>query len=200
MACQLFFYADYFGMESEADLYLDKAPLKEAIDQLIKTNKQYIYNSTSVEYLNHINTERASKYFSSEDGVDATRCLIYQIDGSNTPAGLAHQPKGRKDVLVAINFSDDTLKILQEINLSNVEANDIFTDILGFSNSPKMKITEDSVLQIPNAVYIELPPKAYSIWVQGNESPVLAEFIEFSAEAYEDFIEISWEIPSEKSC
>ena len=191
------FYADYFGSESEADLYLEKAPLKEAIDQLMRTHQQYIFNSTNIEYLNAHNSDKASIYLSEAEGAGPSSTLVYQLDGSNTPAGLAK--KGHKDVIVAINFSQDTLKLIQEINTSNISEHDYFSDILGLSNHPKTEIVVDSKHEIVHAIYIELPPRAYSIWVQGNEQPVIAEFISFQADAYEDFVELSWEIPSEKT-
>lgn len=192
------FYADYYGNEAAIDLYLDQQALKPIIDQLMKVHKQYIHQSTRVEYLNHFETEKSSHYLSAEKGADASSTLIYQIDGTNTLAGQANTPKGKRDVIVAINFATDTLQLIQEINSAYVNAGDYFTDILGFSNEENTAVKFDSEFHIPNSIYIELPPRSFSIWVQGTAKPVLASAIEFNAVPYDDFIELSWDIPSEK--
>lgn len=192
------FYADYYGSEASVDLYLDQEPLKDYIDQLMKVHKQYIYNSTSVEYLNRFNTDKASHYLSTEDSKDPGKALIYQLDGTNTLAGQANRPKGQRDVIVALNFGQDTLKVYQEINGANINQGDSFTDVLGFSTSESMTVTFNSEFHIPTAIYIELPPQSFSIWIQGSADPVITELLEFSAASYKDYIELSWSIPSEK--
>ncbi len=188
------FYGDYFGPESEIEYFLDREPLQEDIDQLIKTHREFIYNATSIEYLNREGADRQSHYLSGT----AERALIYQIDGTNTPAGQA-TPSGSKDVLVGINFSDTTLRVYQEINLSHIEAGDRFTDILGRSNRPETTVGEANEKNIPNAVYLELPPRSYSVWVHGKAEKVLTSPIDFSAEALDDYIELSWEVTDERN-
>ena len=188
------FYGDYFGPDSEIEYFLDRPPLREEMDQLIKTHREFIYQATSIEYLNRLGTERRSHYRSGS----AERALIYQIDGSNTPAGQA-TPSGSKDVLVAINFSDTTLQVFHEVNPAHVEAGDRFTDILGRSNQPEAIVGVANESGVPNAVYLDLPPRSYSIWVHGKAEKVLTSPIDFSAEPLSDYIELSWEVADERN-
>ena len=192
------FYADYYGHESGADLYLDQEPLKDTIDQLMKVHREYIHHSTTIEYLNRFDTDKQSVYLSAETGADASKALIYQLDGNNTQAGQANYLKGKRDLLVALNFASDTLRVLQEVNIANISEGDYFTDILGFSSTPLSNIHFDSLHSINNAIYLEVPPHSFSIWVQGSADPVLPALVEFNAEKYKDFVELSWTIPSEK--
>ncbi len=189
------FYGDYFGPESEIEYFIDKPALQEDIDQLIKTHQQFIYNSTSVEYLNRKGSERAGVFLSAEEGAGTERALIMQFDGSNTLAG--QQAEEGKDVLAVINFADTTLRVLQEINMANVAPGDHFTDILGRSKTPIAHVGFDSSRQVSNAVYLEVPPHSYSVWVQGRAEKVITSSIDFSAERVEDYVELSWEVPEE---
>lgn len=189
------FYGDYFGGQSELDGYLDKEPLLKPITQLIKAHREFIFNSTSIEYLNQRGTDKLAFY---ESG-DSTRTLIYQIEGNSTPAGLANYPTGNKDVIVAINFSQDTLRLTQELNMANVEAGDYFTDILNQSLMPKADIIAyDSAHQVPNAVRLSLAPRSYSIWVQGRASQVVPSLVELTANAQSDYVELTWETAYER--
>ena len=192
-------YGDYYGDESELDEYLNYKPLREQIAQLIQAHKDYIYGAIGVEYLNRFETEKASYYPSGKKGVDASRALLFQIDGTNTPAGQRNQPAGNKDVIVAINFADDTLRVVQEVNLSNVRIGDVFTDVLGESLSPKMKVAAmDSAYRIPNSVYLVLPPRSYSLWVQGRASQIVPSRISLAVDAFTDYIELNWDVPYER--
>lgn len=193
------FYADYYGKESEEDGYLDKAPLNDEIDQLIKAHQQYIFNSTSIEYLNQTGSEQKSIYLSAAAGADSTSTLIFQLDGTNTPAGKANQQRGGKDVIVAINFADTTLQLIQEINMSNLQEGDFFTDILSRSDSEKCDVGVDNEHNVPNAIYIELPPKSYSLWVQGQATQLVTSLISLTTDSYEDFVELNWEVPYEQT-
>ncbi len=190
------FYGDYFGEESEIEFFIDKAPLKEDIDQLIKAHREYIFNATAVEYLNRPDTDKNAYYLSAGTGADASRALIFQLDGTNTPAGKASTNGGR-DVIVAINFADTTLQVVQEINMSNAAAGDYFTDILGRSNLAASTVEEFPEYQMDNAVYLELPARSYSIWVQGRAEKVMTSLIDFSAHIRNGFTELIWEVPEE---
>jgi hypothetical protein len=190
------YYGDYYGAESELDGFLDKKPLKAPIDQLIKAHQDYIFNSVSIEYLNRLNTDRASHYHSGSN----RRALVFQIDGSATAAGKSNLPPGNKDVLAAINFSGDTLRALFEINMSNVVLGDVFTDVLGSSLSPEMRVMAlDSAHRIPNAVQVVLPPRSYALWVQGRASPVVPSRVSLFAAAQVDFVELNWEVAYESN-
>ena len=190
------FYGDYYGEQSEMPEYLEKKPLKKEINQLIKTHKAYIYGSTSVEYLNRINTDKAAVYLSAPRGVDSTRVLIFQLDGTNTPAGLANSSSG-KDVLAAINFGMDTLNLIQQVNPSNIQAGDHFTEVLESSASPHLEVFTDTLRQIPYAVHLKVPPRSYSAWVQGRAEKVNASSINLTISNFADYIELNWEIAYE---
>ncbi|MCB0597313.1 MAG: T9SS type A sorting domain-containing protein [Phaeodactylibacter sp.] len=190
------YYGDYYGDQSELPEYAGKQPLKEQIDQLIKAHKDYIYGSTAVEYLNRFNTDKASFYLSAPDGVDSTRALIFQMDGTNTPAGEASNGAG-KDVLVAINFGNDTLQAIQEINRSNLRPGDHFTDVLGSSLSPRLTVFNDTAHSISNAVLLRLPPRSFGAWVQGRAEKVSASRITLAASSFTDYIELNWDVAYE---
>ncbi|MBN2571099.1 MAG: DUF1939 domain-containing protein [Ignavibacteriales bacterium] len=141
--------------------------LKNKIDQLIKVHKKYIYGSSSREYLNRSGTTR-NQYIVPGYGY-ATTTLIYQL--MNTPSD--------RDVIVAINFAGgtDTLKVYQEVNTSNFSSGQIFTDVIGNSLSRTITINGN------NEIYIELPPRSYSVWVQG-EVPIELDLKIFLQGAY----------------
>ncbi|MDX1942636.1 MAG: T9SS type A sorting domain-containing protein [Saprospiraceae bacterium] len=180
-------YEDYFGNASQT-------PLKNEIDRLIRVHKEYIFNSTSIEYLNSKDTDHKSFYLSASDGADATQALIFQLNGMHTSAGQA--TKGHRDVIVAINFSGKPLKVLQEINMSNVRIEDVFTDILGRSNQTSTVIAYDSVHHIPNAIFLDLPARSYSVWVQGEANPVANNLFALKVEPFDTYAELSWEVPA----
>lgn len=180
-------YNDYYGLNGQP-------ALKEDINQLIRAHKEYIFNSTAVEYLNSQDSERESIYLSAADGADAAQTLVFQMDGANTPAGQA--AKGRRDVIVAINFSNATLKLIQEVNTANLLANDVFTDVLGRSNQSVSPVEDDTLYNIANAIYIELPPRSYSIWVQGEAVPVSHSALALKVEPFDTYAELTWEVPA----
>jgi hypothetical protein len=188
------FYGDYFGSASEVQEYQDLPPLKAAIDQLIKVHQDFIFGSTSVEYLNKRNSDKKQIDLLSGTGADSTQFLLFQLDGNNTPAGKQHTPPGNQDVIVAINFSYDTLMIKQEINISNVQEKTIFTDVIGEALTPEIAVTPfDSSGDIRNAVTIGLAPGSYAVWVQGQTSAIVPSRIDLSTQGQDDYIEISWE-------
>ncbi len=180
-------YADYYGKEGQLSL-------KEEINQLIRAHKEYIFNSTAVEYLNSVDSERQSIYISAADGADAAQALVFQMDGANTPAGQA--AKGRRDVIVAINFSNVTLKLVQEVNTANLQLGDVFTDVLGRSSQTVSPVEDDTLHNIANAIYIELPPRSYSIWVQGEAMSVPHSSLALKVEPFDTYAELTWEVPA----
>lgn len=190
------YYGDYYGDQSELPEYMGKKPLKEQVNQLIKAHKDYIYGSTAVEYLNRFGTDKAACYLSAEKGVDSSRVLLFQMDGTNTPAGKA-SAGGGKDVLVAINFAYDTLEVIHEANASNLRDGDHFTDILGSSLSPRLEVFTDTAHSINNAVLIRLPPRSFGAWVQGRAEKVSASLVSLDASSFTDYIELNWDVAYE---
>lgn len=189
------FDIDYYGSKIENKYYTDQLALKAEIDQLIKAHREYIYNATEIEYLNRIDTDKESVYLSAKDGADASRALIFQLDGTNTPAGKVN--KKPRDVIIAINFADVPLKVIHQVNMSNVREGDIFTDVLGRSAESSTHVQMHGDIAIANAVYLELPARSYSIWVQGEAAPLGSGLIQLTAQTFEDFVELTWEAPAE---
>ena len=148
------FYPDYFGTPVP---FYPTVYLKPVIDSLIAIHKKYIFNSTRADYLN---MERSSylsaptQYESSGDGAGKMTTLIYQLSGG--PSG--------KDIIVAINFAGVTLKVDHQINThgGGIAAGTRFYDLLKHSGFPY------AVLSSQQTVYIELPPRSFSVWVNDN--------------------------------
>ena len=191
------FYDDYLAaLPEDGETTPNPILLKQSIDQLLKVHRAFIFNSTSIEYLNRIDTDRQSFYLSATEGADATQSLIFQMEGNNTPAGKAEG--GHRDVIVALNFSNTTLRVFQEINMSNVRLRDVFTDVLGKSSAEFTTVEDQATYKIPNAIYIELPPRSYSVWVQGEAPRVSPSLVNLSTTPFSTYVEINWEVPAEQ--
>ncbi len=132
------FYKDYYE-----PLYL-----KPAIDGLMKVNRKYIAGATSRSYLNAFNTPYAANFI--EGGSNSS--LIYQL--SDAPSG--------REVIVAINFAGTRLKVDQTINTANAPQGTEFTDIFGASAFAKANVNAS------NQLYIDLPPRSFGVWVEGE--------------------------------
>lgn len=189
------FYGDYYGGDSQLEGYLEKSPLRTQIDQMLEAHRQFIFNSTTAEYLNQKGSLRRADYYSG----DSTRTLIYQLEGTQTPAGLKNRGHSPKDVLVAINFSMDTLDVLHEINTANLAAGDYFTDVTGNAALEKMELMPfgeggDGL----RAVRLQLPPRAYAIWVQGRAPRIQPSRVQLAADPYPNYIELTWEVAYER--
>lgn len=135
------FYPDYFG-----DV-LPNAPtvtLKSEINALIDLHRDYIYQSTSVDYLSRFSTPYNSTY---TGGFDNTT-LLYQLSGG--AAGL--------EVIVAINYAGESLVLDHGINMTNLANGDVLTDMLSNSGQASTTIANGQM-------HIELPARSYSVWV-----------------------------------
>jgi alpha-amylase len=171
------FYPDYYGYPDDPVTWpyfpCGLSPMKHDIDKLMQLHQTYIYNSASVEYLNRFSTPYSSNYISGS----ADKALIYQLSG-----GI-----GGKEVIVAINFSSSTLKVDHEIKLVNglVIGSELY-DIVGNS------AYEWAVVSGSNQIYIELPPRSWSVWVQGNPVPPLAPSELRVVSASEEKIVLEW--------
>ena len=145
------FYPDYFGTSVS---FYPRVYLKPAIDSLIALHKKYIYNSTAVDYLNketapYLNPP--TNYISAAQGAAQSTTLMYQLSGG--PSG--------KDIVVAINFAGVTLKVDHQINThgGQIRQGVRFFDVLKHSGFPY------AVVSSQNTIYIELPPRSFSVWV-----------------------------------
>ena len=164
------FYKDYYNRG-----------LKTRIDDLIKVHQKYIYGSSQRDYLSRISTPYFQNFIS---GYPSTT-LIYQLSG-----GVAG-----KDVLVAINFAGEPLKIDQQVNTTSMglAVGDTLTDILSNSAFPY------DIVDANGRIYIELPPRSYSVWVQGDlqDHLIPVELTTFSASAANSAVTLTWSTASE---
>lgn len=177
------FYPDYFGYPAPSGgLYnyhpTSLPPYKPEIDRLIRVLKLYINGSPSVDYLNRFGTPYSSNFIQGS----SDKALIYQLQG--------FPGNGNREVLVAINFGNTTLKVDHGINTrgGTITPGTNFTDILGRSAFP-LQVVSGS-----NQVYFELPPFSYSVWVQGNLAVLPVSLLKFTAEPLAKSINLEWEI------
>jgi alpha-amylase len=153
------FYPDYYGYPYDPGTYpyfpSGLSPVKNEIDRLLQIHTKYIFGAPAVEYLNRFSTAYSASYLSGS----ADKSLIFQVSGG--AAG--------KEVIVAINFSSSTLKVDHGIKMVNGLAPGIeLYDIAGNS------AWDYTVVNGSNQVYIKLPPRSWSAWVQGNPVEPLA--------------------------
>lgn len=166
------FYPDYFG-----DV-IPNAPtvtLKNEINALINLHRDYIYQSTSVDYLSRFSTPYSSSY---SGGFDNTT-LLYQLSGG--AAGL--------EVIVAINYAGESLVVDHGINMTNLANGDVLTDMLGNSN-------EASTTIVDGQMHIELPARSYSVWVN-TFLPLPLTLIDFEVGVRNGVPNLSWKTEAE---
>ncbi|HEV7332303.1 MAG TPA: alpha-amylase family glycosyl hydrolase [Flavisolibacter sp.] len=158
------FYPDYYGYPARnskfgTDTYgfdyhpTGLNPMQEEIDQLIKVLQRYINNSPGVDYLNHYGGT-GNGPSAPNDYIEGShnRCLLYQLKAPGHTG---------KEVIVAINFGDTRLRVDHLITIRNgIAQGTRFTDILGKSAFPYAQVDDK------DRIYIELPAKSYSVWVQ----------------------------------
>lgn len=157
------FYPDYYGYPAASNGQYGYHPTglpayKTEIDRLLNVLKTYINGSTGVSYLNSYggtgNGPGSNASFSSGN---YNRCLIYQLSGVGAAGG--------KDVIVAINFDSSPLRVNHKIAIQNtVTQGTRFGDVLGRSSFPYAVVNNDA--GITNSIYIDLPARSYSVWVQ----------------------------------
>lgn len=177
------FYPDYYGYPPPSGgVYsyhpTNLPPYKTELDKLMKTLKLYINGSPSVDYLNRFSTPYSSNFIQGS----SNRAMIYQLQGF---AG-----NGNKDVIVAINFGSTTLKVDHGINNRGgaITPGTTFTDVLARSAFPYQVVSGS------NQVYIELPPRSYSVWVQGAVPVVTKGSALLTAVAEGKQVKLLWEI------
>ena len=199
----LVFYPDYYGYPAPNTVYngntvgyawhpqatADRAGHKTEIDRLIQVLKMYINGSQSVAYLNHYgglnNGPGAPNNFIN--GSDYTKLLLYQLNGVGAAGG--------KDVIVAINTSTSRMQVDHAIAIQNgIAQGTQFTDILDNSAFPTAQVDGQ------NRIYIDLPPKSYSVWVRGINAvialPVM--LVDFRAKVAPGKVQLTWQAASEK--
>lgn len=143
------YYTDYYDTLTHSKTNVNR------INKLIDINNKFINNSANREYLNRFATPFTSNYLSGSPA----NSLIYQLSG-----GTSGCASGR-DVVVAINFSGNLLKVDQQVNTGaafNLAVGDTLIDMLGNSAFPYAIVNANA------QIYMQLPGRTYSVWVKGG--------------------------------
>ena len=119
--------------------------LRTGIDSLMQVHRTHIYGATGRDYLSRFSTPYSQSFVSGF----ASTTLFFQIMG--TPSG--------RDLLVAVNFAGDTLKVTHGVNMVAIAEGDVFLDLLGRSTESAMTVNSSEV-------YFILPPRSYSVWAR----------------------------------
>lgn len=175
------FYPDYYGGQvgNTPDIML-----KGEIDNLMSLHNSYIFGSSQVEYLSRYSTPYAQYFDPVNNGSAPSKVLIYQL-----------QPNGSgKNVIVAINFSVNQLDVYQKIRTDwGAGAGTTFTDMLGYSATPTTNIT-------PNQeIHVILPPRSYTVFVQGTLTPLPVDLLNFQVNTGSDQVNLRWESQNERN-
>lgn len=128
---------------------------------LMELHRTYIAGSPTVEYLNRFGSFYSGSYL---EGYPNTS-LIYQLSGG---------PSGRS-VVVAINFAGETLRVDHTLNTGAVPVGDTLTDIFGLTPNPYAIVNGES------EVYLEVPPRSFAAWVQGDLRHALIPVVDTSS-------------------
>ncbi len=128
------FYPDYYSS------------LKSKIDQLIEIHKNYIYGAGSRDYLSRLGTPYSATY----TGGYPNTTLLYQLRGAVS---------GR-DVIVAINFAGEQLKVTHGVNTTSLPVGATLVDAVGNSTTAVLTVNAS------NQVYLELPARSYAVWIE----------------------------------
>lgn len=174
------FYPDYYGGQVGAT---PNIMLKSRIDDLILLHQTYIYGSPNVEYLSRYSTPYAQYFVPNGNNGGPERTVIYQL-----------QPNGSgNNVIVAINFSTNPLDMYQKIRTNwGAPAGTTFTDMLGYSSSTTTNITNNE------EIHVVLPPRSYTVYVQGVQTPLPVELVDFQVSAREKTVLLTWKTATEK--
>jgi len=130
------FYKDYIN-----------GGLKREIDALMAAHRTHIYGATQRDYLSRFSTPYPTSY---QSGYPNTT-LFFQI--RNTPSG--------RDVLSAINYAGEPLNMLHGLNMTGLNVNDVFIDVLKRSSTPASFVDQSGKMEI------KLSARDYSLWVKG---------------------------------
>ncbi len=163
------FYPDYYNVPGFS------GGLKQEIDVLINVHKDFIYGSSSRDYLTRFGTPY-NPFFNS--GLETTT-LVYQL--MNIPTG--------KDVIVAINYAGDPLDMWVGVNSSGLSEGNTLGDQIGNS-------TLATIVVSGGRVNIKLPARSYAVWVEG-EIPLPIELTSFSATTIGSTIKLNWNTATE---
>jgi hypothetical protein len=133
------------------------------LNQLMRLHHDFIKGAQHVDYLSRFSTPYTFNF--SSGGAGTT--LIYQL------AEMQNTCENDRDVVVAINFSGEPLKVDFTLNTGapyHLQPGDTLTDLLGRSTF------EYAIVGSNSSLYIELPARSYSVWsrVSPVEGPGIA--------------------------
>jgi alpha-amylase len=164
------FYPDYYTVTGYPTV-----GMKSKIDELIAVHRQYIFGSSSREYLTRFSTTR-SPFFNSGD---EKKNLVFQLMG--IPSG--------NDVIVAINYGVVAVDMWVGVNTTGVSEGATFGDRIGNATS--------SILTVSGGrVHIQLPGRSYAVWVEGQPA-VPVELISFTGKVEKNNVLLNWETVTE---
>lgn len=175
------FYPDYFGYFGEAGTRSVSPPLVSEINQLIDLLQTYVNNAEAVNYLNRFGTPYTATYVSGS----SDKALIYQLTNTSI----------QKDIIVAINFSEVELDVLQNIDMTDLATGTEFTDILGRSSGDEVITIDGSTL------HLHVPARSYATWVQGNlpQIPLPITLLDFRAVRQDQSVRINMQFVDENN-
>ncbi len=132
------YYTDYYGANN----------MRGKINALMKATKRYIAGSTFVDYLN----KPGQAYPHSFTGGYDNTSLLYQV----------RLGSAQRDVVMAINFAGERMKVDQQINDASVHPGDTLTDIFAVSGQPF------TIMNAQKYIHMEVPPRSFGMWVKGD--------------------------------
>ncbi len=137
-----------------SDFYSKKYPnYTDQFYALLNAHYKFIQGAQHVDYLNRIGTPYAITYQSGQPHTT----LLYQLSGA-TGTCLPD-----RDVVVAINFSGQPLKLTATINTQNpfkIKPGDTLSDVLGLSAFDYVIVTSNG------QITLEVPARSYSVWAR----------------------------------
>ncbi|MBK7104956.1 MAG: hypothetical protein IPH62_06700 [Ignavibacteriae bacterium] len=140
------FYPDYYTVEGFPTI-----GNQNEIDKLISVHKKYITGLSNKEYLSNFNSIRNP--YSVPGTAETDEALVYQLMDEATGS----------DVIVAINFSDLPMDMWIGVNEdgNRLGTDSHLFDVVGNGILKNLTVTVDG------RINIKLPPKSYSVWVEG---------------------------------
>ncbi|MBU0472571.1 MAG: T9SS type A sorting domain-containing protein [Bacteroidetes bacterium] len=164
------FYPDYYHVVG-----FSNGNLKNEINKLMEVHKNFIYGSSSRDYLSRSGTPYAPTFTTGF----TTTTLVYQL--MNTPKG--------KDVIVAINYAGEPLDVEIGINMTNVSNGDTFGDQIGNATLATTTVANSKVI-------LQIPARSYSVWVQ-NTAPLPVELSSFTTKLINNHVVLNWRTETE---
>jgi hypothetical protein len=165
---------------------------KSKMNGLMSTYHKFIQDAGYKEYLNKFGSVFNGFYTSGT----ASNSLIYQLGGITNGCG------DNQDVVVAINFSGDPLKVYQKLNMDNAynfNVGDTLFDVIGNASN------DFEIINSNQELYIDIPARSYAVYVlthspdqtnitaSGSTSVCQGENVLLSANSVNDCYTYQWQ-------